>query len=120
MVYVRAVNSFFYYDTLRYSNLRDGDFTSKRMRPLLGMDKQPQFIPATTPQQENSSDCGVLVISIIDYILHQLLKSRCQKKGPVQYNKIMKLNSEYMSTPKQVRYNIYSMIERLQQRCKKS
>lgn len=59
----------------------------------------------------------VSVISIIDYILHQLLKCRCQKE-PVQYNKIMKLNTKYMSTPAQVRYNVNGMINRLQQRRK--
>lgn len=117
MVYVRAVNSFYYYDTLKFTNLRDGDLTSKRIRPLLKVDTQPQFIPSSTPQQGNSSDCGVSVISIIDYILHQLLKCRCQKK-PVQYNKIMKLNAKYMSTPAQVRYNVNGMIDRLQQRRK--
>lgn len=119
MVYVRAANSFYYYDTLKFSNLRDGELTSRRMTPLLQMDKQPHFIPASTPQQDNSSDCGVCVISIIDYILHQLLKSRCQKEA-IQYSKMMILNSKYMSTPKQVRYNINGMIERLQQRSKKS
>lgn len=136
MVYVRAVNSFYYYDTLKFTNLRDGDLTSKRMRPLLKVDKQPQFIPSSTPQQGNSSDCGgtvsliylikhleltcsflVSVISIIDYILHQLLKCRCQKEV-VQYNKIMKLDTKYMSTPSQVRYNVNGMIDRLQQRRK--
>lgn len=58
MVYVRAVNSFYYYDTLKFTNLRDGDLTSKRIRPLLKVDTQPQFIPSSTPQQGNSSDCG--------------------------------------------------------------
>lgn len=58
LVYVRAVNSFYYYDTLKFSNLRDAELTCKRMQPLLHLDKPSQFIPATTPQQDNGSDCG--------------------------------------------------------------
>ena len=138
MVYVRATNSFYYYDTLKFSNLREGEKTSKRMQPLLHTENPPQFIPASTPQQTNSSDCGgknrvgketwyllylfyvlVLVISIIDYILHQLLKCRCQKT-PVKYSSIMSLDVKHMSTPAQVRYNINNMIHRLEQRRKSS
>jgi hypothetical protein len=61
----------------------------------------------------------VSVISIIDYTLHQLLKSR-GKKEAVQYSKIMILKPKHMSTPKQVRNNINGMIKRLQQRSKSS
>ncbi|KAG2212662.1 hypothetical protein INT47_000639 [Mucor saturninus] len=114
LVYVRAVNSFYYYDTLRFNNLRNAEITCKRMQPLLRLDKSSQFIPATTPQQDNGSDCGVSVIAIIDYILHQLLKSR--EKSVVQYNKIMILDKKSLSTPKQVRDNVNGMIKRLQLR----
>ncbi|CAO3647125.1 unnamed protein product [Mucor fragilis] len=119
MVYVRPVNSFYYYDTLKFNNLRDGELSSKRIQPLLKLKTPAQFIPSSTPQQINGSDCGVSVISIIDYTLHQLLKSR-DKKDEVHYNKIMILKSKDMSTPKQVRDNINGMIKRLQQRCKTS
>ncbi|KAI9472384.1 MAG: hypothetical protein EXX96DRAFT_583864 [Benjaminiella poitrasii] len=117
MVYVREVNSFFYYDTLKFNNLRDGELTSKRLQPLLQVKSQSQFIPSTTPQQGNGSDCGVCMIAIIDYTLHQLLKSRGQKE-PIQYNKIMMLKTKHISTPKQVRDNLNGMIKRLQQRSK--
>jgi sentrin-specific protease 8 len=58
MVYIRAINTFYYYDTLKFNNLQNGELTSKRMQPLLKVDKQPQFIPSSTPQQDNGSDCG--------------------------------------------------------------
>lgn len=58
MVYVRAVNSFFYYDTLKFNNLRDGEYASKRFQPLLQLKEPSKFIPSSTPQQENGSDCG--------------------------------------------------------------
>ncbi|KAI7905576.1 uncharacterized protein BX663DRAFT_500201 [Cokeromyces recurvatus] len=119
MVYIRQVNSFYYYDTLKFNNLRDGEMTSRRLQPLLRLKERSQFIPSTTPQQGNGSDCGVSVIAIIDYTLHQLLKSRGQKE-PVQYNKIMMLKSKHLSTPQQVRDNINGMIKRLQQRSKSS
>lgn len=139
MVYIRPSNSFYYYDTLTFNNIRDGELTLRRMKPLLKVDKRPQFIPSSTPQQANGSDCGgefslysflyciiltcisltVSVISIIDYTLHQLLKIRGQKE-PVNYNKIMILKPKYMSTPNQVRDNVSGMIKRLQQRSKSS
>ncbi|KAL9554462.1 hypothetical protein PS6_003412 [Mucor atramentarius] len=112
MVYVKPVNSFYYYDTLKFNNLRDGELSSRRIQPLLKLEKPAQFIPSSTPQQINGSDCG-------DYTLHQLLKSR-GKKEEVHYNKIMMLKSKDLSTPKQVRDNINGMIKRLQQRSKTS
>lgn len=58
MVYVRAINSFYYYDTLKFNNLREAKYTSKRIQPLLKQTDNPQFIPSSTPQQMNGSDCG--------------------------------------------------------------
>lgn len=56
-------------------------------------------------------------MSIIDYTLHQLLTTR-GKKGHIQYDKIMDLNLDELSTPTQIRDNINGMIRRLQQRLK--
>ncbi|KAI8992340.1 hypothetical protein BDB01DRAFT_778072 [Pilobolus umbonatus] len=114
MVYVRAINAFYYYDTLRYNNLRNAELTRNRIYPLLKVSRAPQVIPSTSPQQDNTSDCGVYVISMMDYILHQLLKARVGKH--IQYAKIMMLKSKQLSTPKEVRNNMNSMIKRLQQR----
>lgn len=129
MVFIRATNSFYYYDTLRFNNLRDAELTCKRIQPLLKLDKPAQFIPSSAPQQDNGSDCGckyvkvviemthvflVYVIAIIDYILERLLKSR--GKEDVAYNKMMIIKPKYLSTPKQIRDNINGMIKRLQQR----
>lgn len=58
MVYIREVNSFFYYDTLKFNNLRDGEYASKRFQQLLQQKDSSKFIPSSTPQQENGSDCG--------------------------------------------------------------
>ncbi|KAI8645263.1 hypothetical protein BD408DRAFT_412071 [Parasitella parasitica] len=64
MVYVRPTNSFYYYDTLKFNNLRDGEVTSKRIQPLLKQNKPAQFIPSSTPQQINGSDCGGMCMYI--------------------------------------------------------
>lgn len=58
MVYVREANSFYYYDTLKFNNLREGEKTYKRIQPLLKLNEAAQFIPSSTPQQVNGSDCG--------------------------------------------------------------
>lgn len=64
MLYIRAVNSFFYYDTLKFNNLRDGELSSRRIQPLLKLEKSAQFIPSSTPQQINGSDCGGIYLYI--------------------------------------------------------
>ncbi|CAO3687308.1 hypothetical protein G6F70_002391 [Rhizopus microsporus] len=114
MVFIRGTNSFYYYDTLRFNNLRDAELTCKRIQPLLKLDKPAQFIPSSAPQQDNGSDCGLYVIAMIDYILERLLKSR--GKEDIAYNKMMIIKPKYLSTPKQIRDNINGMIKRLQQR----
>ncbi|KAI8058740.1 hypothetical protein BDF21DRAFT_497487 [Thamnidium elegans] len=119
MVYIREANSFYYYDTLKFNNLREGEQSCKRIQPLLKLNEAAQFIPSSTPQQGNGSDCGVSVIAILDYILHQLLCCRGKEKE-IQYNKVMILNTKYISTPQQVRDNINGMIKRLVQRSNKS
>lgn len=58
IVYVRAVNSFYYFDTLKFSNLKQGENTCKRLQPLLKLERPAQFIPCSTPQQDNGTDCG--------------------------------------------------------------
>ncbi|KAI8969995.1 hypothetical protein BDF20DRAFT_888804 [Mycotypha africana] len=116
MVYIKAANAFYYYDTLKFNNLRHGDLACKRFKSLLRLRKPAQFIPSSTPQQENNSDCGVCIIAILEHTLHQLLKSRGKKQEDIQYNKIMMLKEKNLSTPKQVRDNINGMIKRLQQR----
>lgn len=58
LVYVRAVNSFYYYDTLKFNNLSHAESTCKRIQPLLHVNTPSQLIPTTTPQQDNGFDCG--------------------------------------------------------------
>lgn len=58
MVYVRSVNTFYYFDTLNFSNLRQGEYTRKRFQPLLKLVHPARFIPMNTPQQDNGTDCG--------------------------------------------------------------
>lgn len=58
LVYVKAVNSFYYYDTLKFKSLRETEYTSRRFQPLLKHKHPSLFIPSTSPQQENGSDCG--------------------------------------------------------------
>jgi sentrin-specific protease 8 len=58
MVYVRAVNSFYYFDTLGSTNMNQGKIIYKRLEALLKLEHPAQFIPSSTPQQENGTDCG--------------------------------------------------------------
>jgi sentrin-specific protease 8 len=58
MVYVRATNTFYYYDSLQSSNMKQAVHTSGRIYPLLNVDEPSQFVSMTTSQQNNGSDCG--------------------------------------------------------------
>ncbi|KAI8888545.1 cysteine proteinase [Backusella circina FSU 941] len=101
MVYVKAMNTFYYYDSLQSSNRRQAEYTGRRTQPLLRVDREPQFISMNTPQQKNGSDCGVYVIAIIDTLLHQLLR----------HDKEMYVKEEDVSLPKQVRQTMIGIIE---------
>ncbi|RKP08673.1 hypothetical protein THASP1DRAFT_5969, partial [Thamnocephalis sphaerospora] len=73
MVYIRSTNTFYYYDSLNDYNLPMARQTAEKMARVLCTGPQPpRFLMMKTPQQENSNDCGVYVISITELLCARL------------------------------------------------
>ncbi|KAL8663657.1 MAG: hypothetical protein Q9202_003727 [Teloschistes flavicans] len=69
----------FHYDSLHPSNKDEAVTTTKKLGTLL--DKELQFLDlADTPQQENSSDCGVFVCVEMKHLLLKKLLSTHNKE----------------------------------------
>ena len=70
----------FHYDSLNPSNIREAEGAAKKMSKLLGFPLR--FIDLDdSPQQHNSSDCGVYVCMQMRYLLvHKLLRASKSEK----------------------------------------
>jgi sentrin-specific protease 8 len=74
LVYARPFNTFYYYDSLRDSNLNSAMALASKLGPLVSPTK-PNFIhQQNAPQQENGADCGACVIAVIDVLVNRLLQ----------------------------------------------
>lgn len=70
----------FHYDSLTPSNYEEARLTAEKIGPLLG--KQLKFVNLEdSPQQQNSSDCGVFVcIQMKHLLLNKLLQVNAKEK----------------------------------------
>lgn len=70
----------FHYDSMSQCNVEEAHATSTKMEVLLG--KRLRFIPMNdSPQQENSSDCGVFVCVLMRHLLlKRLLRADARQK----------------------------------------
>lgn len=70
----------FHYDSLNPANRNEAGLAARKVSQLLG--RQLQFIDLTdSPQQENSSDCGVFVcIQMRHLLLRKLLMAHAKEK----------------------------------------
>ncbi|MCJ1341647.1 hypothetical protein MMC09_006943 [Bachmanniomyces sp. S44760] len=71
----------FHYDSLWPSNSREAELASRKIGQLLG-GKSLQYVDLEdSPQQENSSDCGVFVcVQMKHLLLGRLLRANAQEK----------------------------------------
>ncbi|KAI8081497.1 uncharacterized protein BX664DRAFT_340533, partial [Halteromyces radiatus] len=112
LVYFRPTNSFYYYDSLNFTNIKDAKQTAKRMTPLLGSKRKPRFIPSSTPQQTNGADCGLMVISTIEYLLHQIFNHPGNNNGKTLFSMD---KSSSMLSPNDIRIMLKSLVYHLRQ-----
>ena len=70
----------FHYDSLNSSNRQDAEAATRKIHQLTG--KEVKFVDLTdSPQQENSSDCGVFVcIQMRHLLLKRLLLAHAREK----------------------------------------
>ncbi|KAI8342751.1 hypothetical protein BC941DRAFT_413737 [Chlamydoabsidia padenii] len=118
LVYSRPTNTFYYYDSLHSTNIEEGRNTSKRMislfgtgKTLLSKVKPPDFIPLSTPQQSNGTDCGLMVIGIMDCLIHQTMK--CSTDDALQIG-----NPNQVRPPNETRSLLKSLIRQEQRKSK--
>lgn len=74
LVYARPFNTFYYYDSLRDTNLKAALSVANKFARLLS-DTTPSFAhQKDCPQQENGADCGACVIGVTDVLVNRLLQ----------------------------------------------
>ncbi|KAI9026676.1 hypothetical protein CLU79DRAFT_742885, partial [Phycomyces nitens] len=110
LVFLRPSCAFYYYDSMRYSNIQEARLTARQMSLLLGLTKKPEFIPTSTPQQKNGADCGVYVIGIIDHLTKRFLEL---KGKSIEADKLMVLSKTRPIEPRMIRYNLKKLIRSL-------
>ncbi|KAL6066274.1 SUMO1 sentrin specific peptidase 8, variant 2 [Balamuthia mandrillaris] len=84
LVYNRDSNQLHYYDSLRSHNIAAARKTARKMAPLLLQEgegeEEPAFVVASSPQQINSSDCGLYVCALSEYIGKQFQQKQQQQQ----------------------------------------
>lgn len=68
----------YYYDSVTEANYQTAVDTSRRIANLL--DSKVRLTVADTPQQENGSDCGVLVCQITVLLVGRIISELCNAK----------------------------------------
>ncbi|KAL0097821.1 hypothetical protein J3Q64DRAFT_1694223 [Phycomyces blakesleeanus] len=110
LVFLRPSCAFYYYDSMRYSNIQEARHTARQMALLLGLTKKPEFIPTSTPQQNNGADCGVYVIGITDSLVNRFMEL---KGKPIEADKLMMLPKSHVVEPTKIRNKLKCLIRSL-------
>ncbi|KAI9592569.1 hypothetical protein BDF19DRAFT_205456 [Syncephalis fuscata] len=80
LVYTRHTDTFYYYDSMNISNLSAARNMAAKAAIVLNT-RRPKFIMMPTPQQDNSYDCGIYVISITELLCKRLLRTALISKS---------------------------------------
>ncbi|KAI9287779.1 hypothetical protein BC943DRAFT_318822 [Umbelopsis sp. AD052] len=112
LVYARPFNAFYYYDSLRDSNLKSALAVAGKIGPLLSPTK-PNFIhQKNAPQQDNGADCGACVIGVIDVIVNRLLQPQTPGTA-LNPDAIMYVSDQDILPPSTVRSALRDIIIKL-------
>ncbi|XP_053721343.1 sentrin-specific protease 8-like [Synchiropus splendidus] len=68
LAFVRASGKFIHYDSFYSRNSAHAKHIAKQLEPFLGMEKKLRFQEKRCPQQCNSYDCGMYVLSIAEIL----------------------------------------------------
>ncbi|CAO3614321.1 unnamed protein product [Cunninghamella echinulata] len=111
LVFFRSSKSFFYYDSLNTSNIRPAKYTAKRMIPLLKLDMEPEFKVIPSPQQEGTSDCGLMVLSLMDLLIGRIISNTTTNENGQGILATKELNR--MKSPDSIRKDMIILIKKL-------
>ncbi|KAI9308287.1 hypothetical protein BJ944DRAFT_246707 [Cunninghamella echinulata] len=111
LVFFRSSKTFFYYDSLNTSNIRPAKYTAKRMIPLLGLDVEPEFKVIPSPQQEGTSDCGLMVLSLMDLLIRRMISNTLTDENGQDILTTKELDS--MKSPHNIRKDMNVLIKKM-------
>jgi len=112
LVYARPFNTFYYYDSLRDTNLKSAMSVAKKFAPLLGHNA-PSFVhQEDCPQQENGADCGACVIATTDVLVNRLLQPQTPGSA-FNPEVIMQITDQDTLPPSTVRSGLREIILKL-------
>ena len=84
LVYLKKVDKFYYFDSAS-DRMSNAFIVASKLRILIGRDRnsalmnresEEVIVVENAPQQHNSYDCGVFVMTMIDYIFKTYLQDR--------------------------------------------
>ncbi|CAG8558846.1 8564_t:CDS:2 [Ambispora gerdemannii] len=109
VVYLRAQQRFLHYDSVQGFNIAVARAAVERVADLLDV-KEISFLPMLTPQQDNGADCGVFVISIIDYLVNRILTNSTN----FDTDREMQISStNEITSPGEMRLRLRQLVEQL-------
>lgn len=72
LLYAKAPNKYYYFDSLGLSNYSSAVKTAKELHKVLGKEDEIVIETCKTPQQDSKDDCGVYLILIAESLLIQI------------------------------------------------
>uniref|UniRef100_A0A1B6LVU4 Ubiquitin-like protease family profile domain-containing protein n=1 Tax=Graphocephala atropunctata TaxID=36148 RepID=A0A1B6LVU4_9HEMI len=76
LLYVKSLCKFYHFDSIGSHNFQSANKTAKKLSKHLSIQEENIQIEACkTPQQQNSNDCGVYMILIMETVLAKILNS---------------------------------------------
>ncbi|KAI7869435.1 hypothetical protein BDF14DRAFT_302405 [Spinellus fusiger] len=110
LVYLQATRTFYYYDSLRLSNMASARLTAHQMALLLFLGDTAQLSVMSTPQQANGADCGAHVIGMTDLLVHRFLSVQ---GAAVDATALMHIDARVAFYPVQIRKDLQQLIRLL-------
>ncbi|CAK9865176.1 unnamed protein product [Sphagnum jensenii] len=112
LVYIRKENVLQHYDSMAGCNRRQAQELANKLKPFISSGSTPpKLVEQTTPQQQNSYDCGVYVIAIAQLLCNVFEDSH--KCIPVQDVDILLRTQVTSSFVHKMRRNILELISQL-------
>ncbi|CAO3621137.1 unnamed protein product [Cunninghamella blakesleeana] len=108
LVYYKSMKSFFYYDSLNTTNIHSAKYTAKRVISLLEMDNY-EFKVISSPQQEGSTDCGLMILGIMDYLILRMIPTL----NNIDEDILTRIDLNNVKSPDTIRHDINALIEKL-------
>ncbi|KAF2069953.1 hypothetical protein CYY_008730 [Polysphondylium violaceum] len=115
LVFIKPLNQFHYFDSMGTSNYSEAKKVSSKFSFLISGSNSKVHIEKT-PAQQNNYDCGLYVLSIIEFLVNQYIKYDDQDIFIKEFSNQINRDLFQSITPtlvKEKRNDILSIIEKL-------